>query len=102
MWGRKAREILDLTATVGGLRMYTGDLERRLATARWQAARIRRLVRGCARYRAELARAEQDVARLQARLDDACGLSHPSIADGEHWQTRRVDKPHPAAKEPTP
>lgn len=44
-------------------------------------ARIDRLVRACARYRADLARAEREVARLQAR---------------------RLDMPRPAAKETTP
>ncbi|MEI5100359.1 hypothetical protein RB200_19750 [Streptomyces sp. PmtG] len=65
-------------------------------------ARIARLARACGRYRDERDRARRDVARLQARLDDAVGLNQPAIADGALWQHRRLDKPHPTAKETTP
>ncbi|MFH9072733.1 hypothetical protein [Streptomyces alboflavus] len=44
-----------------------------------QADRIDRLVRACARYRADLARAARDNALLQARLDDACGVTAPAV-----------------------
>lgn len=36
------------------------------------------------------------VEQLQAQLDDALGLNHPAVVAGQHWQDRRVDKPHPA------
>ena len=63
--------------------------------------RVDRLTRACARYRADLACSEREAARLQARLDDACGLNRPAIRDGAHWQHRRTDKPHPAKETTT-
>jgi hypothetical protein len=33
---------------------------------------------------------------LQAQLDDALGLNDPAVEAGQHWQARRMDKPHPA------
>lgn len=61
----------------------------RLHIARTAAARL------LAAYGGEQARADG----LQARLDDACGLNHPAVLNGQGWQGRRQDKP--TAKETT-
>lgn len=64
---------------------YAAHLEQRVT-------RLRRVgVRILAAYAAEKKRAD----RLQARLDDACGLDHPAVAEGAAWQARRHDKPRP-------
>jgi hypothetical protein len=55
---------------------------RRVRIARSAATRI------LAAYRRERSRAD----RLQGRLDDACGLNHPAVEAGQHWQARRIDK----------
>ncbi len=55
------------------------------------ADRIDRLVRACARYRADRVSAERDAARLQGRLDDALGLTSPAVEAGADWQKRRQD-----------
>lgn len=67
---------------VGDDAEYAGQLESRLA----------RLVRACARYRAELAAETRQVGHLQARLDDALGLNTAGIKLGRGWQDRREDK----------
>lgn len=54
-------------------------------------ARLDRALRACARYRAELVRTGRDMSRLQARLDDACGLNSAAVQAGQDWQGRRVD-----------
>jgi chromosome segregation ATPase len=59
------------------------NLERRLRLARKAGARV------LAAYVRERRRADL----LQARLDDACGLSRTAVTAGEHWQSRREDKP---------
>jgi hypothetical protein len=63
-----------------------------------------RLVRACARYRAELnkqqasheaalARQQRRADQLQARLDEALGLNSDQVMAGARWQQRRPDKP---------
>lgn len=42
-------------------------------------------------------RAERDAARLQARLDDALGLTSPAVEAGADWQKRRQDAIHGGA-----
>lgn len=59
----------------------TAVLARRLDVAHRAGARI------LAAYVAEKRRADH----LQARLDDACGLNHPALDDGRHWQSTRSD-----------
>lgn len=61
---------------------YTAQLERRVARLRTVGKRI------LAAYSTELKRAD----RLQARLDDACGLDDPAVTAGRHWQSARHDK----------
>ncbi|APY88216.1 hypothetical protein DCW30_05640 [Streptomyces alfalfae] len=56
-----------------------------------QADRIERLLKACVRYRAELATAARDIARLQDRLDDCLGLTAPEVEAGAGWQKRRQD-----------
>lgn len=59
---------------------YAAELERQLADAREALAE-------------EAKRAD----RLQARLDDACGLNDPAVLAGSGWQTTRHDKKTRAA-----
>jgi predicted nuclease with TOPRIM domain len=40
---------------------------------------------------AENERLRRDVARLQQRLDDACGLNDPAVLAGQNWQQNRTD-----------
>lgn len=61
---------------------YAAALENRVARLRTVGQRI------LAAYRAEKKRAD----RLQARLDDACGLDDPAVTAGRHWQSARHDK----------
>ncbi|MGA5424565.1 hypothetical protein [Streptomyces lavendulocolor] len=70
----------------------------RLKDAALYRRRITRLVRACGRYRAEMARLERSVTRLQARLDDATGLLSPAVDAGAAWQQRRQDKDRTAVK----
>jgi len=56
------------------------------------SARLDRMVRATARYRAALAAETRRADRLQARLDNALGLDHPAIDAGAQWQDRRTDK----------
>lgn len=51
-----------------------------------EAGRLERALRGCARYRRQLA-------ALQWEFDDAFGLHHPAVIAGAKWQERRQDKP---------
>ncbi|MFI1728231.1 hypothetical protein ACH40E_03120 [Streptomyces acidicola] len=60
---------------------YAARLERRVARLRRAGARV------LAAWAAEKRRAD----RLQARLDDACGLNHPAVEEGRAWQERRHD-----------
>jgi hypothetical protein len=61
---------------------YAGRLE----------ARITRLLKVIARLYAGGHAQKLRADRLQARLDDACGLNSPAVAAGEMWQQRRDDK----------
>lgn len=61
---------------------YAASLEGRLARA----------LRACTRYRAALTAETRRADRLQARLDDACGLDDPAVTAGRHWQSARHDK----------
>lgn len=61
------------------------------------AARLDRMVRATARYRAALAAETYRANRLQAAYDSAVGLDHPAIDAGAQWQDRRTDKPKPVA-----
>ncbi|MBW5420232.1 hypothetical protein GKQ77_01435 [Streptomyces sp. BG9H] len=56
------------------------------------ADRIDRLARACARYRVALAAETRRADQLQARLDDALGLTSPAVEAGASWQERRPDK----------
>ncbi|MFF8656769.1 hypothetical protein [Streptomyces huasconensis] len=97
----KATAALNLAAavrTAGRNTVLTERNEQLAATERRhdadmevQADRIERLLRGCIRYRAALATAARDTARLQSRLDDALGLTSPAVEAGADWQKRRKD-----------
>ncbi|MEV7491457.1 hypothetical protein AB0O08_11955 [Streptomyces anulatus] len=43
--------------------------------------------------RAQLAAETRRADRLQARLDDACGITQPAVDAGSMWQHRRSDRP---------
>jgi chromosome segregation ATPase len=76
---RELRERLDAVAAA--------DPERTAALAR-RVDRLRRIVsRLLVEHRAEKRRAD----RLQARLDDAVGLTDPRVEDGRNWQQTRQD-----------
>jgi chromosome segregation ATPase len=64
---------------------YAARMEERLDRALKAAARY------LAAYHAEKKRADG----LQAQLDHALGLNDPAVEAGQHWQARRMDKPHP-------
>lgn len=70
---------------------YAASLERRVARLLLVGARL------LAAYAVQKRRAD----RLQRRLDDACGLDHPAVDAGQHWQSTRSDKPRRADKETT-
>ncbi|MFJ9890848.1 hypothetical protein ACIQRW_34055 [Streptomyces sp. NPDC091287] len=55
--------------------------------------RIARLARTVARLRQALAAETRRADRLQARLDDACGITQPAVDAGSMWQHRRSDRP---------
>ncbi|MFJ4837129.1 hypothetical protein [Streptomyces sp. NPDC088746] len=57
--------------------------------------RIARLAHAVARLRQDLAAETRRADRLQARLDDACGITTPAVEAGSMWQHRRSDKPVP-------
>lgn len=72
-------------------------------------ARLERLVRACARYRAELAeqrashlaalaRRDRRIEQLQGQLDDVLGMNSDQVMAGAHWQQRRSDKPYTPAE----
>lgn len=57
--------------------------------------RIARLARAVAGLRKQLAAETRRTDRLQARLDDACGITTPAVEAGSAWQHRRSDRPIP-------
>jgi hypothetical protein len=79
---RTAEQFTDASVVNDCLTHDLTAARRRTRIARLAAARI------LAAYHRERARAD----RLQGRLDDACGLNHPSVEAGQHWQARRIDK----------
>ena len=56
------------------------------------ALRLERALRGCARYRRQLAAQARLVRAQQQRLDQLLGLDAPGVRAGAAWQTRRHDK----------
>ncbi|MGW1814244.1 hypothetical protein ACWCQM_11860 [Streptomyces sp. NPDC002125] len=55
--------------------------------------RIARLARTVAQLRQALTAETRRADRLQARLDDACGITTPAVEEGAMWQHRRSDRP---------
>ncbi|MFD3641006.1 TCP-1/cpn60 chaperonin family protein [Streptomyces griseus] len=54
--------------------------------------RIARLAHAVARLRQALATETRRADQLQARLDDACGITKPAVDAGAMWQHRRSDR----------
>lgn len=81
--GRRISELRDADPE------YAASLEQRVTRLKRVGARL------LAAYATEKHRAD----RLQARLDDACGLNPPAVLEGGAWQARRLDKPHHLRKE---
>ncbi|MEW2351483.1 hypothetical protein AB0904_27920 [Streptomyces sp. NPDC006684] len=97
---------LSRTRTVRHLRdRLTAAAEEIAATREKAASNLAAAVRTSEHYRSlhdrltaaetDAARLRRDLARLQARYDDAVGITSPAVEMGEHWQTRRTDKPLP-------
>ncbi|MEU0978504.1 hypothetical protein ABZ488_04740 [Streptomyces griseus] len=71
------------------------EAARRLAPLRdalTYTGRIARLAHAVARLRQALAAETRRADQLQARLDDACGITKPAVDAGAMWQHRRSDR----------
>ncbi|MFD9763226.1 hypothetical protein ACFWXI_06740 [[Kitasatospora] papulosa] len=96
---RDAADYLGAAKRTAARNAHLGDqLEAaRNAAARRPSARhegrIERLARAVAGLRKELAAETRRADRLQARLDDACGITTPAVEAGSAWQHRRSDRP---------
>ncbi|MFD6531548.1 hypothetical protein [Streptomyces sp. NPDC060184] len=55
------------------------------------SVRLHRMIRACARERAENAGLRAQLATLQAAYDNAVGLDVPALDEGANWQSRRAD-----------
>lgn len=89
---RMARDVVDYERRLKRQAETIADLRQQLAASPKpapEAARLERALRGCARYRGQLA-------ALQWDFDDAFGLHHPAVIAGADWQKRRQDKPQGA------
>ncbi|MGW1463879.1 hypothetical protein ACWCPT_05925 [Streptomyces sp. NPDC002308] len=75
----------------------TDKLTAALARTVRQQTRIVRLVHTVARLRQEVAAETRRADLLQARLDDAVGITSPAVDAGAMWQQHRTDKPTPKA-----
>ncbi|MEU4348273.1 hypothetical protein [Streptomyces sp. NPDC023838] len=99
MFGAKSREIARLRDLVQ-VRTDQRDDARKLAGI--HSGALHRVatqnVDAASRHRAELAAKDRRIAALQRRLDDATGLSNPSLDAGARWQERRADKPRSVAQ----
>lgn len=110
MWSQKSREIRRLRARKEALADHLEDARNALKSERGArsiiarnfsvahealrrySTRLNRALRGCARYRAELAAAQRLIRDQQRQLDDLLGLNDIGIEMGLTWQERRADK----------